>query len=335
MGGAGPQKSDKRGSGEKRRLQIESGTNRGVFMSESIITKVLQLSVPVEALAALGAELRALQEHLDVDPRVRALLQDAVGAIGPQLLDGLKPAEAASALALVQTVFRQALDVLENPTRAPGWSYDDRAVLQTQGQVSRVIVHRIDALAKQHAPLAAALRAPGVFLDVGTGVGWLAIEAARTWPALKVWGLDPWEPALALARENLAHSNVADRVTFRQQRVAELEEVGRVTVAWVPGPFFAREVVDRALASVVRALRPGGWLVFGLTAAPADSLADAVVRLRTLRSGGHSWTADEVVERLRQLEFTAIEAISPGPPVHFVLAQRPVDAQKRWFDAVS
>jgi ubiquinone/menaquinone biosynthesis C-methylase UbiE len=299
-------------------------------MSESLITRVLQLSVPVEALAALGAELRALQEHLDVDPRVRLLLQEAAAAaIGPRLLDELKPAEAASAVALVRTVFRQALDVLENPTRPPGWSYDDPVVLQTQGQVSRVIVHRIDALAKQFSPLIAALQAPGVFLDVGTGVGWLAIEAARTWPALNVLGLDPWEPALALARENLAHSDVADRVTFRAQRVEELEEVARVTVAWVPGPFLAREVADSALATVFRALRPGGWLVFGLTAAPADSLADAVVRLRTFRSGGHPWTADEVVGRLRQLEFTAIKAISPGPPVHFVLAQRPVEAQKR------
>jgi SAM-dependent methyltransferase len=298
-------------------------------MSESIVTKVLQLSVPVEALAALGAELRALQEHLDVDPRIRALLREAVAAIGPQLLDELNPAEAAAALALVQTVFRQALDVLENPTRAPGWSYEDPVVLQTQGQVSRAVVHRIDALAKQHAPLAAALRAPGVFLDVGTGVGWLAIEAARTWPALTVWGLDPWQPALALARENVAHSNVADRVAFRAQRIEEFEEVGRVTIAWVPGPFIARETADGALATVFRALLPGGWLVFGLTAPPTNSLADAVVRLRTLRSGGHFWMADEVVERLRQLAFTAIEAISPGPPVHFVLAQRPVEAQKR------
>jgi SAM-dependent methyltransferase len=298
-------------------------------MSESIMTKVLQLGVQVEALAALGAELRTVREHLDIDPRVRELLQQAVATIHPQLLDELKPAEAASALALVHTVFRQALDVLENPTRAPGWSYDDPVVLQTQGQVSRVIVHRIDALAKQHPPLAAALRAPGVFLDVGTGVGWLAIEAARTWPALKVWGLDPWEPALALARENLTHSDVADRVAFRAQRIEEFEEVGRITIAWVPGPFMAREVADRALASVFRALQPGGWLVFGLTAPPANALADAVVRLRTLRSGGHSWTADEIVDRLRQLRFTAIEAISPGPAVHFVLAQRPVEAQKR------
>ncbi len=40
-----------------------------------------------------------------------------------------------------------------------------------------------------------ALRQSGSFLDVGTGVGWLAIEAARTRPALRVVGIDLWEPS--------------------------------------------------------------------------------------------------------------------------------------------
>ena len=47
---------------------------------------------------------------------------------------------------------------------------------------------------------------------VGTGVGWLAIEAARSWPALRVVGIDSWEPALILARKNLAQSGVVERV---------------------------------------------------------------------------------------------------------------------------
>jgi precorrin-6B methylase 2 len=54
------------------------------------------------------------------------------------------------------------------------------------------------------------LRRPGAFFDIGTGVGWLAIEAARFWPALRVVGIDPWEAVLTLARNNLAKSGIAD-----------------------------------------------------------------------------------------------------------------------------
>ena len=90
------------------------------------------------------------------------------------------------------------------------------------------------------------LRRPGTFLDVGTGVGWLAIEAARSWAALRVVGVDPWEPALTLARQNLVQSGVAERVELRSQRVEQLEEETTFTLAWLPGPFIATEVADSA-----------------------------------------------------------------------------------------
>jgi len=53
-------------------------------------------------------------------------------------------------------------------------------VLQTQGQLSRMIVRGITALAAERPVLPASLQHPGVFIDVGTGVGWLPSEAART-----------------------------------------------------------------------------------------------------------------------------------------------------------
>ena len=59
---------------------------------------------------------------------------------------------------LIWTIFRQALDLLENPTRAPGWSYQDPDILQSQGQVSRLIVRGIDAMAAQRPELSATLR---------------------------------------------------------------------------------------------------------------------------------------------------------------------------------
>ena len=116
-------------------------------------------------------------------------------AVDPQLLEGVEKHQQAAALALIRTMFRQALDLLESPERKPGWSYQDPEILESQGQISRLVVQWIEAMAAQRPELGKVLRRPGAFLDVGTGVGWLAIEAARCWPALRVVGIDPWEPA--------------------------------------------------------------------------------------------------------------------------------------------
>lgn len=188
-------------------------------MSFEMFMKQLQiLNSSVETLAAIGAELRLRSERLAGDPRVRARLQDVVQKIDPGLFDGLNPGQEHAALALIQTSFRQAVDLLENPTRPPGWSYTDPAILQSQGQVSRLIVRSIDIVAAQRPDIHSVMRRPGAFLDIGTGVGWLAIEAAPSWPALRVVGIDSWEPALNLARKNLAENEVAGRVELPRSR---------------------------------------------------------------------------------------------------------------------
>jgi precorrin-6B methylase 2 len=294
---------------------------------ESLLLGIQRLSGSVEALAALGAQLRLQQEKLDGDPRVRALLNDVVRAIDPQLLEKVDSHQQAAALALIQTIFRQALDLLENPARAPGWIYTDEDILQSQGQVSRLVVRGIETLAAQRPALSEALRRPSAFLDIGTGGGWLAIEAARSWPAQRVVGLDPWEPALVLARKNLAQSGVAERVELRAQRVELLTEEAAFTLAWLPGPFIAAEIADRALQRVHRALVPGGWLIFGFNPPPPTPLAEAVASLRIVRSGGHPWTSSEVEEKLRAKGFEQIEAYSPAPPILFVVGRRPATSE--------
>jgi hypothetical protein len=147
---------------------------------EAMMARIRELSVSVEALAALGAELRLRQDRLEGDPHLRTLLREAVRAVDPRWLERFDASEAAPASGFIQTVFRQAFDLLENPARPAGWSFEDPQVLQTQGQLSRLVVRGIVALASERPELAALLQQPGVFLDVGTGVGWLAIEAART-----------------------------------------------------------------------------------------------------------------------------------------------------------
>jgi methylase of polypeptide subunit release factors len=90
--------------------------------------------------------------------------------------------------------------------------------------VSRRIVRDIDMLATQRPDIRVTLRQPGAFLDVRTGVGWLAIGAAHSWPARRVVGIDSWESALTLAHKNLSQSGVADRGELRSQKVEHLDD---------------------------------------------------------------------------------------------------------------
>jgi SAM-dependent methyltransferase len=282
----------------------------------------LRLSVSVDTLAAIGAKLQLQQAGTDGDPRVDALLHEIIRATDPRMLDDIDDSQGAIALALIRAIFRQAMDLLDDPGRGSGWSYRDSEILQTQGQVSRLIVRSINAMAAQRSDFRIILQRPGAFLDVGTGTGWLAIEAARSWPSLRVVGIDPWEPALALARQNLAASGLAERIEVRLQRVEELDETSTYTLAWIPGPFIGAKVGGRALPLIRRALKPGGWLIFGLNAPLPGPLEEAISSLRVVRWGGHPWKPEEVKERLRAREFEEIETFPPGGPISFVIGRR-------------
>ena len=53
-------------------------------------------------------------------------------------------------------------------------------------------------------------------LDFGTGTGCIAIALAAKCPSAKIIATDISADALALARENAARNNVADRIEFLQ-----------------------------------------------------------------------------------------------------------------------
>jgi 2-polyprenyl-3-methyl-5-hydroxy-6-metoxy-1,4-benzoquinol methylase len=294
---------------------------------ETFMQQLHALNSSLETLAAIGAELRLRRDGLTGDARVRSLVQDVVHKIDPTMLDGIDPSQAQAALGLIRTSFRQAMDLLESPERGPGWVYEDPVVLDSQGQVSRLIVRGIAAAAGQRADLASTLQRPGTFLDVGAGVGWLAIEVAQSWPTLNVVGLDAWPPALDLARKNLAQSSLAERVEFRLQRIEELRDQAVFALAWLPAPFIGEEAMAIALERVYQALQPGGWLIVGLYPPPPDELGQILTKLRIVRSGGHPWMATEIEERLRTIGFESIERFSPMPPVLFVLGRRAARAR--------
>jgi SAM-dependent methyltransferase len=308
---------------EQARLLSARMAGGRLMSTEALLSVSQRLNASVEALAALGAELRLRRDGTEVEARVRDGLREVVAGLQPGLLDSVSAEQEAVCFAFIQAFFRQALDLLENPARTPGWTYEDPIVLQAMGQASRRVVHAIAELATRRPRLRATLEGPGVLLDIGTGVGWLAIEAARTWPALDVVGIDIWEPALALARKNCADSGLSRRIALRRQDVRRVDERDAFSLAWLPGPFIPRDIVDSALERVRDAVRPGGWIVFGLYAPAPDRLGEALKNLRIVRGGGHPWSVAEVETLLSGLGFEHIEAFAPGPPILFIVGQRP------------
>jgi ubiquinone/menaquinone biosynthesis C-methylase UbiE len=290
---------------------------------DSLMSAVQRLSASMDALAALGAELRVRREGLFAAPRVRQLLQEVVQCLEPNIVDGLTEDQEATALAIIEGSFRHAVDLLDKPARMPGWSYSDPAVLQGMGLRSKRFVPLIEMLASRQPEVREALGRPGTLLDVGTGVGWLAIEAAQSWPEWRVVGIDCWEAALNLARANVEASGMAGRIELRRQSIDYLEDDDAFTMAWLPGPFLPPAIVPAALERCRRALRPGGWLVFGLFQPPPEAFGPALNALKIVRDGGYPWTTGEIEQRLRRLGFTQIESYSLGPPMVQVAGRKP------------
>ena len=78
------------------------------------------------------------------------------------------------------------------------------------------------------------------------------------WPALRCVGIDVWEPALRLARANLAGAGMEDRVELRTQAVEDLEESEIYSLAWLP-PFIPVSAMPSASrTSIARSFPAAG-----------------------------------------------------------------------------
>jgi len=288
---------------------------------QTLQAEVLRLGGSVQALAAIGAALRLRQANEQSHPAVQASLLGAVDALLPGGLDGLDQQQVSAALALVTLGFEDAMELFQNPARPPAWVIQDPVMLQAQGQASRQNFRKILELASDRPRLAVTLT--GRFLDVGTGVGAIALEAVEQCPSLNVVGLDIWEPALAIARANIAASPHASRIEVRSQDVTQLDESAAYSLAWLPAPFLSAPAAEMALDRLAVALAAGGYLVVGTYALPTDQTAAALAALRIVRSGGHVWDSAALEQQLRVRGFVDVETC-PGPAVvTFVIGRRP------------
>ncbi len=270
-------------------------------------------------IAALGAAIDAKVSGTPIPERLRSSIDGLLGALGQErggaaLLDDVSPQELAPLLAQIRS--DQALEAnLTAGGHATSYAFTDPRILTNLGgtsagfvgPLSRVIVPSLAGLAER-------LSKPGAtFLDVGVGVAGLAIAAARTWPELRVVGIDPWQPSLALGRENVKSANLEKRIELREQRAEDLVDENFFDLAWIPAVFMPEATLKLACERVLRSLRPGGWMLFNAIEQLGDPLMDATWRLRLAMFGGTALSPQDAEALLRDAGYDEVQTLC-GPP---------------------
>jgi precorrin-6B methylase 2 len=246
---------------------------------DDVMALTNRLLTSADALAAMTARLRLAELGEEVDPALRVQLDRVADALEARALyDGLTEQERSIVVSFARSYLSQALDLVEDPVRAPGWSYSDPILLQAQGSASAAVAHLISA---------AGLGASDArILDVGTGVAGLAIAFCSTFPESTVIGIDPWQPALEIARRNVDEAGLGARISLIATTIQEFRDDEGFDLTWLPSFFIPETVLDDAISRIHDLLRPDGTLVVGTGAGGADSVEAAVDDLRTVRSGG-------------------------------------------------
>ena len=285
---------------------------------EDVLATVMRLATATEALAALGAELSLAQSGQPTPPEVAEALRAVSTAAGVPDISDLAPQQRAIVVGLVNLYLHQAQDLVDAPDRAAGWTFTDPVILDGWGRGSTMVPALI---ASAHADLANVTS----FLDVGTGVGLLAVAAANVWPSAEIVGIDLWKLSLERAHDNVAHADLAHRITLREQDVVDLDDPDSYDCIWVPTFFITEDELERSLPGLFRALRPGGWIALGRYRPAPDPLVEATATLRTIRGGGFDLDAKRAMELLEQVgcESVHVAPTAPSVPLELVIGQRP------------
>lgn len=198
---------------------------------------------------------------------------------------------------------------------SPSWADHSDETLVAQGRASGASGWLFAELLLPHLPgFAERLAIPGArMLDVGTGVGALAVGFAKTFPQLHVTGIDVLPRVLRLAERTVADAGLAERIELRREDVSTLDEDGRYDLAWVPAPFIPEAPLRSGVSRVARALRPGGLLLLGHGRYDGPELDQAVTRLQTLAYGGTPLDTAAAIQLLTDAGLTHART-APTPP---------------------
>ncbi|MBC8073992.1 MAG: class I SAM-dependent methyltransferase, partial [Deltaproteobacteria bacterium] len=250
-----------------------------------------------------------------LDDRLRPHVDAIVDLLGlGDELAATPPRMLVSLLGELRTMALTDVRLLFAASRGLGWRHHEPELLQAAGDVSLGFP---EVLASTVAPaldgLVERLAAPtAAFLDVGVGVAAMSIEMARRWPALRIVGIDPWGPAVELARERVREAGLVDRIELRVQAGEQCRDRDAFDLAWVPGVFVPEDAIAAVLDRVHDALRFGGWMLLPIMKTSDDPLAAALSRLRAAMFGGLSLGVTEL-EALVRARFTTVRTLPSRP----------------------
>lgn len=274
-----------------------------------------RLTTSTYALSALGMALEAKVRAGGSPAELGGALAEVLAALDmTNALDEVTAASARPLLGEIQMALRHGVARLGGAEAMPGWRHTDTVTLTAAGEVSAGFAAALQRFVPRLAGLAARLTGQAAaFLDVGVGVGALSIEMARTWPLLRVVGIDIWAPSLALARENVRRAQLQHRIELREQGVHDVPDEAAFDLAWLPSAFIPGDLIREALRRIRRGLRPGGWVLFATATADGDPLTLALARLRNKEWGATPYSAAEAEALLAQADFAEIATL-PRPP---------------------
>ncbi len=275
-------------------------------------------------LSALGLALRARLSPSPQDPEVAAAVAGLLAQHGLTRAVANAPAdELAPILALIRAELMFGGHILTDGVGTRGWQDRDPAVMQAFGEVSLGFWRGFERLATSVAPeLLDRLARPGArFLDIGTGVGWLAIGMLQRWPHLTATGIEPLPGALALAQANLVEAGLAGRMALRQGFGESLSENVSYDLIFVPSAFIPAAALPEILLRGRAALRPGGKLLLAVMEPPDQPDATALARFRAAVWGGDVIGINGGMALLQEAGFHKIDAMQqPGGFIAFLLA---------------
>lgn len=207
-----------------------------------------------------------------------------------------------------------------------GWSAEDLDIVVAQGRGSLTAAMAIGEGLLPQMPAAhqAFLDGSASFLDVGVGIGVVAGKMCEMFPGVTAVGLDVLSPVLDIARSELEELGLLRRVELRLQSVADLMDVERYDLAWLPQQFIPRGDLEPGLGAIFRSLKHDRWLIAPVMAAPgeADEFERAIYTHGAHLTGGGPITVEDASALLAGAGFVDVSDRNYGGQI-VMLGRRP------------